>query len=55
VDTPPAPPVAAWDGTHPCRDCGQTCYARAGTIPRCLPCTRGRPADHWGDVAAGDD
>jgi Zn ribbon nucleic-acid-binding protein len=55
VDSPPAPPVASWDGTHPCGDCGATCYAPAGTVPRCLPCTRGRPADHWGDVAAGDD
>jgi len=51
----PAPHVASWDGTHPCSDCGATCYAPAGTVPRCLLCTRGRPADHWGDVAAGDD
>lgn len=59
VEPPPtatAPPsVASWDGTHPCRDCGATCYAPAGAVPRCLPCTRGRPADPWGDVAAGDD
>ena len=52
---PPAPPVASWDGTHACRDCGATVYAKADTVPRCLPCTRGRPADPWGDVASGDD
>ncbi len=51
--SPPAPPVASWDGTHPCRDCGATGYARSGTVPRCLPCTRGRPDEPWGDVAAG--
>ncbi len=53
-ETTPFPPVASWDGTHPCSECGTTCYAPAGAVPRCLPCTRGRPADSWGDVAAGD-
>jgi Zn ribbon nucleic-acid-binding protein len=54
----PAPPVASWTGTHPCSDCGATCYTPAGTVPRCLPCTRStvdRRADPWDDVAAGDD
>jgi Zn ribbon nucleic-acid-binding protein len=46
--TEQAPPTASWDGTHPCSDCGATCYAPAGAVPRCLPCTRGRPADRWG-------
>jgi len=58
VDRPPADeqaPVASWTGTHPCRDCGATCYAPAGAVPRCLPCTRGRPAELWGDIAAGAD
>ncbi len=49
VDTPL--PVAAWAGTHPCGECGATCYAPAGTVPRCLPCRRAR--DAGGDVAAG--
>jgi hypothetical protein len=44
-------PVAAWAGTHPCGDCGVTCYAPAGVVPRCLPCRRAR--DAGGDVAAG--
>jgi hypothetical protein len=49
VDTPL--PVAAWAGTHPCGECGATCYAPAGTVPRCLPCRRVR--DAGGDLAAG--
>jgi hypothetical protein len=49
VDTPLA--VAAWAGTHPCGECGATCYAPAGTVPRCLPC--GRVRDAGGDLAAG--
>jgi hypothetical protein len=51
-------PVASWTGTHPCSDCGATCYTPAGAVPRCLPCARStvdRCADPWGDVAAGDD
>ncbi len=44
-------PVAGWAGTHPCGDCGATCYASAGVVPRCLPCRRVR--DVGGDVAAG--
>jgi hypothetical protein len=48
VDSPPTPPIASWDGTHPCRDCGATCYAPAGMVPRCLPCPRARPADPGG-------
>ncbi len=50
ADEQPPPPVAAWAGTHPCRDCGETCYAPAGTVPRCIPCQRAR--DAGGDVAA---
>jgi ssDNA-binding Zn-finger/Zn-ribbon topoisomerase 1 len=42
--------VAGWAGTHLCGDCGATCYALAGTTPRCLPCQRGR--DAGGDVAS---
>jgi hypothetical protein len=44
-------PVAAWAGTHPCGECGATCYAPAGVVPRCLPCRRVR--DAGGDLAAG--
>ena len=54
VEPPPTaihPPLiaapASWDGTHPCSDCGATVYAKAGAVPRCLPCVRRR------DVAPG--
>jgi ribosomal protein L37AE/L43A len=51
VDSPLAAP---WDGTHDCTACGRTCYARAGTVPRCQPCTR-RLAPAWDAVPAADD
>lgn len=51
VDTPPS---ASWDGTFPCSECGATVYAKAGTVPRCLPCGRGRPTA-ISVMAGGDD